>query len=179
MEYPVLTENQLALKWQLSTKTLRRWRLNNTGPIWHKLFGRVRYHEHDIIEFEKLSSQYVSPLMVDNNSKQSTGLETAEELLPILGSEIEPEHVSAKEAIELTGLSAHWLISRFERSRKRIPHMLLIGNLRFSINELLQWELANSTLGPTPKSSVNTIDSQIDTGQQPTTHAPRWYEMLG
>ncbi len=53
MHYPVTTERQVALRWRISLKTLRRWRLDNQGPIWHKLFHHVRYHEADIIEFER------------------------------------------------------------------------------------------------------------------------------
>ena len=45
MHYPVMTEKQVADRWQVSLKTLRRWRLDGEGPIWHKLFRHVRYHE--------------------------------------------------------------------------------------------------------------------------------------
>jgi hypothetical protein len=47
MHYPVMTERQLALRWKISLKTLRRWRLDGEGPIWHKLFQHVRYHVDD------------------------------------------------------------------------------------------------------------------------------------
>lgn len=45
MHYPVMTERQLAFRWKISLKTLRRWRLDGEGPVWHKLFQHVRYHE--------------------------------------------------------------------------------------------------------------------------------------
>ncbi|MGI9132740.1 MAG: helix-turn-helix domain-containing protein, partial [Rhodoferax sp.] len=45
MHYPVMTEKQVADRWQVSLKTLRRWRLDGEGPVWHKLFRHVRYHE--------------------------------------------------------------------------------------------------------------------------------------
>ncbi|MDO8274472.1 MAG: hypothetical protein Q7T22_02975 [Serpentinimonas sp.] len=38
MHYPVMTEKHLADRWQVSLKTLRRWRLDGDGPVWHKLF---------------------------------------------------------------------------------------------------------------------------------------------
>ena len=44
MHYPVMTEKHLADRWQVSLKTLRRWRLDGEGPVWHKLFRQVRYH---------------------------------------------------------------------------------------------------------------------------------------
>ena len=37
MHYPVMTERQLAFRWKISLKTLRRWRLDGEGPVWHKL----------------------------------------------------------------------------------------------------------------------------------------------
>lgn len=33
MHYPVMTEKHLADRWQVSLKTLRRWRLDNEGPV--------------------------------------------------------------------------------------------------------------------------------------------------
>ena len=47
MHYPVMAERQLALRWKISLKTLRRWRLDGEGPSWHKLFQHVRYHVDD------------------------------------------------------------------------------------------------------------------------------------
>lgn len=32
MHYPVMTERQLAFRWKISLKTLRRWRLDGEGP---------------------------------------------------------------------------------------------------------------------------------------------------
>lgn len=48
MHYPVMTERQVAFRWKISLKTLRRWRLDGEGPIWHKFFQHVRYHEANI-----------------------------------------------------------------------------------------------------------------------------------
>ena len=58
VHYPVMTERQIAVRWKVSLKTLRRWRLDNEGPLWHKLFHHVRYHEADILEFERQSAQH-------------------------------------------------------------------------------------------------------------------------
>ena len=49
MHYPVMTEKQVADRWQISLKTLRRWRLDGEGSVWHKLFRHVRYHEADVL----------------------------------------------------------------------------------------------------------------------------------
>ena len=54
MHYPAMTARQLAFRWKISLKTLRRWRLDGEGPIWHKLFQHVRYHEADVLESERV-----------------------------------------------------------------------------------------------------------------------------
>ena len=65
MRYPIMTEQQLADRWNISTKTLRRWRQEKIGPKWWKLSRHVRYHEEDILAFEIASTQHLSqPLAV-------------------------------------------------------------------------------------------------------------------
>jgi hypothetical protein len=58
MHYPVMTEKQLATRWKISVKTLRRWRLDMTGLVWRKLFRYVRYPGDDVLEFERQSAQH-------------------------------------------------------------------------------------------------------------------------
>ena len=63
MRYPVMTEKQLTSRWKISLKTLRRWRSVNQGPVWHKLFRHVRYHEADIHEFERQGTQHWAAIL--------------------------------------------------------------------------------------------------------------------
>jgi hypothetical protein len=63
MHYPVMTEKHVADRWQVSLKTLRRWRLDGEGPVWHKLFRHVRYHDADVLEFEHSSAQHLMTLL--------------------------------------------------------------------------------------------------------------------
>ena len=63
MHYPVMTEKHLADRWQVSLKTLRRWRLDGEGPVWHKLFRQVRYHDADILDFEQRSAQHLMTML--------------------------------------------------------------------------------------------------------------------
>jgi len=58
MHYPVMTERQVAARWKISLKTLRRWRLDDEGPVWHQLFHHVRHHEADILAFERQGAQH-------------------------------------------------------------------------------------------------------------------------
>jgi hypothetical protein len=55
-----LDENELAIRWGLSVKTLRRWRQEQLGPIYCKLGRRVMYLQHEVEAFEKRVSRYSS-----------------------------------------------------------------------------------------------------------------------
>ena len=136
MHYPVMTERQLAFRWKISLKTLRRWRLDGEGPIWHKLFQHVRYHEADILEFERQSAQHWMAILGDGERvpRAVAHPPKAEGYHPPFDTaESELQYISAKEIIEATGLPAHLFSDRIERERKRIPHLLLVRNLRFSL----------------------------------------------
>jgi len=43
-----LTEREVAAATGISVKTLQRWRLLSTGPVYRKLGGAVRYAETDL-----------------------------------------------------------------------------------------------------------------------------------
>lgn len=47
-----LDENELAARWGLSVKTLRRWRQEQLGPVFLKLGSRVTYLLPEIEAFE-------------------------------------------------------------------------------------------------------------------------------
>ena len=53
-----LTENELAARWRLSVKTLRRWRQEQLGPIFCKLGARVTYLVSEIEAFERRVSRH-------------------------------------------------------------------------------------------------------------------------
>ena len=53
MHYPVMTEKHLAERWQVSLKTLQRWRSEGRGPRYLKLSKRVGYPVDAVIEFER------------------------------------------------------------------------------------------------------------------------------
>jgi predicted site-specific integrase-resolvase len=48
-----LTRTELARRWQLSGRTLDRWRAGGTGPAWLQLNGRIRYRLRDVHAFER------------------------------------------------------------------------------------------------------------------------------
>lgn len=169
MRYPVMTEKHLADRWQVSLKTLRRWRLDNEGPVWHKLFRYVRYHEADIIEFERRSAQHLMTLLGINREFKPAEVEIVD------GADAEESHyLTAKEIADAASLPIHLFRDQAERSRKRVPHLMLVGNLRFSLPAILEWEMANSVRGNAAAAVVE--EAEVPTGAP--VPAKRWYEVV-
>lgn len=46
------TQHDLAARWQLSGRTLERWRAEDYGPVWYVIGGSIRYRLDDIEAFE-------------------------------------------------------------------------------------------------------------------------------
>ena len=181
MLYPVMTERQVAIRWKISLKTLRYWRHVDKGPVWHKLFRHVRYHETDILEFECKSAQHWMAILGDGErvprAVTHPPKNVVESQLPD-ATEFEVQYVSAKDVVEATNLPAHIFTDRIERARKRIPHLLLVKNLRFSLDAILQWEIVNSVRGSAQKPVQQPIPAEIE--HQPANPAcvPRWHEIV-
>ena len=178
MHYPVMTERQVAARWKVSLKTLPRWRLDNEGPTWHKLFHHVRYHEADILEFERQSAQHRMAILGEGERVPRTvthPLKNADD--PQLPDATEPEvqYVSAKDVVEATGLPVHLFTDRVERERRHVPHLLLVRNLRFSLEAILQWELANSVRGDAKELVAPPPAPEPESQPQPMARVPRWY----
>ncbi len=53
-----LDEHELAARWGLSVKTLRRWRQEQLGPVFCKLGARVTYLIFEVEAFERRVSRY-------------------------------------------------------------------------------------------------------------------------
>nr|SPS06255.1 conserved protein of unknown function [Candidatus Nitrotoga fabula] len=53
-----LTDSELAIRWGLSVKTLRRWRQESLGPIFCKLGSRVVYLVADVEAYERRVSRF-------------------------------------------------------------------------------------------------------------------------
>lgn len=53
-----IDENELATRWGLSVKTLRRWRQEQLGPVFCKLGARVTYLISEVEAFERRVSRY-------------------------------------------------------------------------------------------------------------------------
>ncbi len=53
-----LDENELATRWGLSVKTLRRWRQEQLGPIFCKFGARVTYLITEVEAYERRVSRH-------------------------------------------------------------------------------------------------------------------------
>lgn len=52
MMHQLLTTGDLAARWQLSPRTLQRWRLRQKGPLSCRIGRAVRYRIDDVLAFE-------------------------------------------------------------------------------------------------------------------------------
>ena len=84
-------------------------------------------------------------------------------------------YVTPQDALEATGLPKHWLVTPEYRARKQIPHLILVGNVRFSLQALWQWEQSNSTVGRPGKHEAPPPVTEPEPVQP--SHVPRWYEL--
>jgi hypothetical protein len=170
MHYPVMTEKHVADRWQVSLKTLRRWRLDGEGPVWHKLFRHVRYHEADVLEFEHSSAQHLMTLLGIKRDFKPEVPEAAKGL----DAKADDNYFTAKEIADAASLPIHLFRDQAERSRKRVPHLMLVGNLRFSLQAILEWEMANSVRG----NAAAAVVEEAEVSAEAPVPAKRWHELV-
>jgi len=53
LETVFLTEQDVAERWALATKTLANQRSLKIGPPWHRIGGSVRYKLEDVVAYEE------------------------------------------------------------------------------------------------------------------------------
>ena len=119
MHYPVMTEQQVAVRWTISLKTMRRWRQDKVGPAWHNLFHHVRYHEADVFEFEQQSAQHWLTILGDRECVPRIVTHPPKEIAAPNDQDTLPDpavnYVSAKEVVAATGLPGHLFQDRAAR----------------------------------------------------------------
>lgn len=143
--YPALDEPTLSARWNLSPKTLQRWRTEGIGPpAWH-LARQIRYLLIEIEAFERKArvtwrSKDGSALSESSpNAREDAIRQMTERRLGRRDMVL----FDAKEATEISGIPGHWLLQHACRRRLGIPfYALEDGNvIRFSIEELFRWEV--------------------------------------
>ena len=84
--HDLLTDAQLAVRWQLSRGTLANQRSQGRGPAYLKLAGRVRYRLSDIEAYEQAGFVSREPAGTTSLGDPSDVRETVERLIRSLGS---------------------------------------------------------------------------------------------
>jgi hypothetical protein len=85
--HDLLTDAQLALRWQLSRGTLANQRSQGRGPAYLKLAGRVRYRRADIEAYEQAGFVSREPSGESTPSDDPSDVrETVERLIQSLSS---------------------------------------------------------------------------------------------
>jgi hypothetical protein len=84
--HDLLTDAQLAVRWQLSRGTLANQRSQGRGPAYLKLAGRVRYRRSDIEAYEQAGLVSREPAGPTSLGDPSDVRETVERLIGSLGS---------------------------------------------------------------------------------------------
>jgi hypothetical protein len=82
----LLTDAQLAVRWQLSRGTLANQRSQGRGPAYLKLAGRVRYRRSDIEAYEQAGFVSRAPAGTTSFGDPSDVRETVERIIQSLGS---------------------------------------------------------------------------------------------
>lgn len=174
MEYPAMNEWQVAHRWRVSPKTLRRWRASGDGPRWHKLFKLVRYHVADVLEFERRGAQHWTAILADNERVPNVVNLPPEETPSPGEADAGSSYLTGKEALEATGLPAFWFTDARTRATKHIPHLALVGSVRYSLNAIWTWEMGNSIVGTPPTLRP---DPAAHLSPAIPEHVPRWFEL--
>jgi Helix-turn-helix domain len=84
--HDLLTDAQLAARWQLSRGTLANQRSQGRGPAYLKLAGRVRYRRSDIEAYEQAGFVSREPAGTTSIGDPTDVRETVERLIRSLGS---------------------------------------------------------------------------------------------
>ena len=84
--HDLLTDAQLAVRWQLSRGTLANRRSQGRGPAYLKLAGRVRYRRSDIEAYEQARFASPEPAETTSLGDPSDVRETVARLIRSLGS---------------------------------------------------------------------------------------------
>ena len=144
-----------------------------------RVFGRVKMVKigerrmyHTACLFEQRSAQHL--MAMPGITREFNPAEPEATLGQGFGAEAESHYFTAKEIAEAASLPIHSFCDQAERHRKRVPHLMLVGNLRFSLPAILEWEMANSVVG----SAAATVSDEAESPAAPSEPAKRWHEIV-
>lgn len=122
MRKMMMNENELATRWNISPKTLQRWRSEGRGPRFMKMSKRVVYPIDEVFDFE-------------SQALRSATWEQASDVVLPSGSKL----VDAHEISYMTGLPLYVFTQKQMREALGIPHRRVQKLIRFDRDEVMVW----------------------------------------
>ena len=174
MHYPILLETELANRWRLSVKTLRTWRQRNVGPPWYTLRRHVRYHVADILVFESHAlPQWLTLEATEHELKQTS---KTGKFIVLDDSPPPANFVDAKTMAAYAKLPYYIFADPKVRSQRQIPHLQVVGSVRYSPLAVWHWEQEQSVIGQRPP-TPSVRERAPEPAPTSALKAPRWYEI--
>ena len=122
MKKMMMNENEPAARWNISPKTLQRWRSEGRGPRFMKMSKRVVHPIDEVFIFE---SQAL---------RSATWAKASDVVLPD-GSKL----MDAREISYVTGLPLYIFTQKQMREALGIPHRRVQKLVRFDRDEVMAW----------------------------------------
>jgi hypothetical protein len=122
MQKMMMNENELATRWNISPKTLQRWRSEGRGPRFMKMSKRVVYPIDEVFDFESKAL------------RASTWERASDVVLPSGSTLMDPREIS-----HVTGLPLYLFTQKQMREALGIPHRRVQKLIRFDRDEVMAW----------------------------------------
>jgi KaiC/GvpD/RAD55 family RecA-like ATPase len=122
MRKMMINEVELAERWNLSLKTLQRWRSGGRGPRFMKMSKRVVYPMDEVFDFE-------------SQALRASTWESAGDGVRSNGSNL----MDPREIARVTGLPLYIFSHKQTRDSLGVPHRRVQKLIRFDRNEVMAW----------------------------------------
>lgn len=144
MQKMMMNETELAARWNLSPKTLQRWRSEGRGPRYMKMSKRVVYPIDEIFDFESRALH------------SATWARATDVVFPD-GSKL----MDARAISYVTALPLYVFTQKQVREALGIPHRRVEKLIRFDYDEVIAWAKRWSQ-----EAEDQGIHAKIDPGEQ-------------
>lgn len=122
MQKMMINEVEPAERWNLSPKTLQRWRSEGRGPRFMKMSRRVVYPMDEILEFE-------------SEALRASTWESVGDVVRPNGSNL----MDPREIAHVTGLPLYMFSHKQTRGSLGVPHRRVQKLIRFDRDEVMAW----------------------------------------
>jgi len=122
MQKIMINEVELAERWNLSPKTLQRWRSEGRGPRFMKMSKRVVYPMDEILDFA-------------SQALRASTWESAVDVVRPHGSNL----MDPRKIAHLTGLPLYIFSHNQKRDSLGVPHRRVQKLIRFDRDEVMAW----------------------------------------